>query len=79
MEHAVAWEARDSRTTGRRMTILAPEGMLGYGIPARSMTEGMKRKPDVLAVDAGSTDPGPYYQTSASPSPIRTRSSVTSP
>jgi hypothetical protein len=44
-----------------RMTILAPEGMLGYGIPARSMEEGLKRQPDVLAVDAGSTDPGPYY------------------
>jgi acyclic terpene utilization AtuA family protein len=44
-----------------QMTILAPEGMLGYGIPVRSMEEGLKRQPDVLAVDAGSTDPGPYY------------------
>src|SRR5215472_2906017 len=44
-----------------QMTVLAPEGMLGYGIPARSMEEGLKRQPDVLAVDAGSTDPGPYY------------------
>jgi len=43
------------------MTILAPEGMLGYGIPPRSMAEGMKRNPDALGVDAGSTDPGPYY------------------
>jgi acyclic terpene utilization AtuA family protein len=45
----------------RRMTILAPEGMLGYGIPQRSFDEGMKRNPAALAVDAGSTDPGPYY------------------
>lgn len=45
----------------QRMTILAPEGMLGYGIPVRSMAEGMKRNPDAIAVDAGSTDPGPYY------------------
>lgn len=44
-----------------RMTVLAPEGMLGYGIPERSMAEGLGRGPDVLAVDAGSTDPGPYY------------------
>lgn len=44
-----------------RMTVLAPEGMLGYGIPPRSMEEGLKRDPAVLAVDAGSTDPGPYY------------------
>src|SRR5260370_28538955 len=46
---------------GDRMTVLAPEGMLGYGIPVRSMEEGLARNPDVLAVDAGSTDPGPYY------------------
>ena len=43
------------------MTILAPCGMLGYGIPERSMIEGMKRKPDVIGADAGSTDPGPHY------------------
>jgi hypothetical protein len=43
------------------LTILAPCGMLGYGIPERSLIEGMKRQPDVLGVDAGSTDPGPYY------------------
>src|SRR5215470_11172844 len=48
-------------TTRDRMTVLAPEGMLGYGIPVRSMQEGLARDPDVLAVDAGSTDPGPYY------------------
>jgi hypothetical protein len=47
--------------TRDRMTVLAPEGMLGYGIPVRSMEEGLRRDPDVLAVDAGSTDPGPYY------------------
>lgn len=49
------------RPPRERMTVLAPEGMLGYGIPLRSMEEGLKRNPDVLAVDAGSTDPGPYY------------------
>ena len=35
--------------------------MLGYGIPPVSMAEGLKRDPAVLAVDAGSTDPGPHY------------------
>ncbi len=44
-----------------QMTILAPCGMLGYGIPERSLVEGMKRQPDVIGVDAGSTDPGPHY------------------
>jgi Acyclic terpene utilisation family protein AtuA len=47
--------------TPDRMTILAPEGMLGYGIPPRSMQEGLARGPAALTVDAGSTDPGPYY------------------
>ncbi len=45
----------------RKVTVLAPVGMLGYGIPPESFAEGLKRDPDVLAVDAGSTDPGPYY------------------
>ncbi len=44
-----------------RMTVLAPEGMLGYGIPPRSLEAGLAREPAALAVDAGSTDPGPYY------------------
>lgn len=41
--------------------IFAPCGMLGYGIPERSFHNGIAHDPDVLAVDAGSTDPGPYY------------------
>lgn len=41
--------------------ILSPTAILGYGFPMDSFTEGMKRKPHVIAVDAGSTDPGPYY------------------
>ena len=41
--------------------ILSPTAILGYGFPESSFTEGMKRNPHVIAVDAGSTDPGPYY------------------
>lgn len=41
--------------------ILSPTAILGYGFPMESFLEGMKRKPHVIAVDAGSTDPGPYY------------------
>lgn len=44
-----------------RLTVYAPQGMLGYGFPSSSMEAALARKPDVLAVDAGSTDPGPYY------------------
>ena len=43
------------------MRILSPTAILGYGFPMDSFKEGMKRKPHVIAVDAGSTDPGPYY------------------
>ncbi|SUB77921.1 acyclic terpene utilization AtuA family protein [Porphyromonas macacae] len=41
--------------------VLSPTAILGYGFPEESFQEGMKRKPHVIAVDAGSTDPGPYY------------------
>ena len=41
--------------------VLSPTAILGYGFPEESFWEGMRRQPDVIAVDAGSTDPGPYY------------------
>lgn len=41
--------------------VLSPTAILGYGFPERSFREGMRRRPHVIAVDAGSTDPGPYY------------------
>ena len=41
--------------------VLSPTAILGYGFPEESFREGMRRKPDVIACDAGSTDPGPYY------------------
>jgi hypothetical protein len=43
------------------MRILSPTAILGYGFPDASFEEGMRRNPDLIAVDAGSTDPGPYY------------------
>lgn len=41
--------------------ILASTAILGYGFPMESFEEGLKRKPHLIAVDGGSTDPGPYY------------------
>lgn len=41
--------------------VLSPTAILGYGFPEASFQEGLRRNPDVIAVDAGSTDPGPYY------------------
>ena len=44
----------------KMLKVLSPTAILGYGFPESSFEEGMSRKPDVIAVDAGSTDPGPY-------------------
>lgn len=41
--------------------ILSPTAILGYGFPEDSFLRGMAEKPDLIAVDGGSTDPGPYY------------------
>ena len=43
------------------MKILALNGILGYGYPEISLENGLKQNPDVIGVDAGSTNPGPYY------------------
>lgn len=43
------------------LRVLSPTAILGYGFPIESFKAGMSRKPHVIAVDAGSTDPGPYY------------------
>ena len=43
------------------ISILSPTAILGYGFPESSFEAGLARHPDAIAVDAGSTDPGPYY------------------
>jgi hypothetical protein len=45
----------------KEFVVLSPTAILGYGFPESSFYEGMARNPDLIAVDAGSTDPGPYY------------------
>ena len=45
----------------KQLKVLSPTAILGYGFPIESFEKGMNLKPDVIAVDAGSTDPGPYY------------------
>ncbi|MCL4189057.1 MAG: acyclic terpene utilization AtuA family protein [Rhodobacteraceae bacterium] len=42
-------------------------GMLGYGFPAASLARAVEAGIDLIAVDAGSTDPGPYYLGSGAP------------
>ena len=48
-------------TTLPPIRILSPTAILGYGFPETSFASGLALNPDVIAVDAGSTDPGPYY------------------
>jgi hypothetical protein len=45
--------------------ILVPSGCLGYPCPDKALRRGMGLRPDAIAVDAGSTDSGPYYLGSA--------------
>lgn len=52
---------QDRQTKKTDFKILAPTAILGYGFPESSFVNGMKRRPDIIAVDAGSTDPGPFY------------------
>jgi len=51
----------------KEFKILSPTGIVGYGFPEESFRAGVKLKPDLIACDAGSTDPGPYYLGSGTP------------
>ena len=48
-------------TTNKEFKVLSPTAILGYGFPEESFQRGLAIKPDLIAVDAGSADPGPYY------------------
>ncbi|MCL2368861.1 MAG: DUF1446 domain-containing protein [Oscillospiraceae bacterium] len=41
--------------------VLSTTAILGYGFPLASFEAGLARNPHLIAVDGGSTDPGPYY------------------
>ncbi|MCL1951101.1 MAG: DUF1446 domain-containing protein [Turicibacter sp.] len=45
----------------KEFRILSPTAILGYGFPIASFEAGLAKKPHLIAVDAGSSDPGPYY------------------
>ena len=48
-------------STHEEFRVLSPTAILGYGFPESSFKKGIERKPHLIAVDGGSTDPGPYY------------------
>lgn len=45
----------------QKVGILVPAGMLGAGFPPDTITRGIALGADVIAIDGGSTDSGPYY------------------
>ncbi|MGB3500663.1 MAG: acyclic terpene utilization AtuA family protein [Mesorhizobium sp.] len=45
----------------KQVRIVSTAGILGYGFPEASLAAAMERGVDMVGVDAGSTDPGPYY------------------
>ncbi|MEV4568013.1 acyclic terpene utilization AtuA family protein [Nonomuraea sp. NPDC049419] len=54
-------------TSIEAIRVLAPSGMLGAGFPPESIDRGIELGADVIALDAGSTDSGPYYLGSGTP------------
>ncbi|MEU4541241.1 acyclic terpene utilization AtuA family protein [Streptosporangium sp. NPDC023825] len=53
--------AAGDRVPGEAVRILVPTGMLGAGFPPETVDRGVALGADVIAVDGGSTDSGPYY------------------
>jgi len=41
--------------------VLVPSGVLGLQFDQDALREGLERRPDLIAIDGGSTDSGPYY------------------
>jgi len=57
--------------------ILSPTAILGYGFPEKSFLSALAESPDLIAVDAGSSDPGPHYLGPANLLPIAPGSNAT--
>ena len=45
----------------KTVKILVPAGALGIPFDKNALINGIKQKPDLIAIDGGSTDSGPYY------------------
>ena len=41
--------------------VLIPSGALGLGYDKTALERGIAAKPDIIAIDGGSTDSGPSY------------------
>ena len=41
--------------------VLVPSGVLGLGFDSDALARGVAAGPDIIAIDGGSTDSGPFY------------------
>jgi len=41
--------------------VLVPSGVLGLGFDVEALNAGVEAKPNIIAIDGGSTDSGPFY------------------
>jgi len=41
--------------------VLIPSGVLGLGFCKEALQAGLKKQPDIICIDGGSTDSGPFY------------------
>ena len=41
--------------------VLVPSGVLGLGFDTDALVRGVAAGPDIIAIDGGSTDSGPFY------------------
>lgn len=60
----------------RSFKVLSPTAILGYGFPEESFRKAMAESPALIAVDAGSSDPGPTTSGQANRLPIAQGSSA---
>lgn len=51
----------EDRVPKETIKVMAPSGMLGAGFPPETIDRGIALGADVIALDGGSTDSGPYY------------------
>src|SRR5579862_3826095 len=45
----------------KTVRMMSASGILGYGFPESSLEAALARKPHMIGVDGGSSDPGPHY------------------
>lgn len=48
-------------TATTEVRMMSASGILGYGFPESSLNAALARKPHMIGVDGGSSDPGPHY------------------